>query len=207
MRPRLCLARASRGSRFDSEAVRVCPQSVIKNTPAASIAPTALKTGWLRKEGKGNKAFKRRFFVLWSTPDAVARMVGTNHTARSCQFTTRAAVLKDGVVGCAGGVQGRECDAGRGGDGLLREAGLASTQGLCDGGGRRALCQAAKEEAEGSGALYARRPVRCHDAIMAVGTGGTDFLTSVFCAGTGRRRVRSSSWCSAPRTTTTSSTG
>ena len=60
----------------------VCPQSVIKNTPAASIAPTALKTGWLRKEGKGNKAFKRRFFVLWSTPDAVARMVRTNHYAQ-----------------------------------------------------------------------------------------------------------------------------
>ena len=82
VRPRLCLARASRGSRFDSEAVRVCPQSVIKNTPAASIAPTALKTGWLRKEGKGNKAFKRRFFVLWSTPDAVARMVGQSHRPR-----------------------------------------------------------------------------------------------------------------------------
>jgi hypothetical protein len=32
-----------------------------------------MRTGWLRKEGKGNKAFKRRFFVLWSTSEALLR--------------------------------------------------------------------------------------------------------------------------------------
>lgn len=42
-------------------------------TPAVSLAPTAMRTGWLRKEGKGNKAFKRRYFVLWSTADALLR--------------------------------------------------------------------------------------------------------------------------------------
>lgn len=35
--------------------------------------PTAMRSGWLRKEGKGNKAFKRRFFVLWSTSEALLR--------------------------------------------------------------------------------------------------------------------------------------
>lgn len=29
-------------------------------------------TGWLRKEGKGNKSFKRRFFILWNTQYALA---------------------------------------------------------------------------------------------------------------------------------------
>ena len=36
--------------------------------------PTAIRSGWLRKEGKVNKAFKRRFFVLWSTADAKLRV-------------------------------------------------------------------------------------------------------------------------------------
>jgi hypothetical protein len=40
---------------------------------AASLVPTAMRTGWLRKEGKGNKAFKRRFFVLWSTSEALLK--------------------------------------------------------------------------------------------------------------------------------------
>ena len=106
VRPRLCLTHAFRGSWFDSVAVRVCPQSVIKNTPAASIAPTALKTGWLRKEGKGNKAFKRRFFVLWSTPDAVARMVRTNHVAQAAN-SRQAAVLKDVCRLCRGSSRAR----------------------------------------------------------------------------------------------------
>ena len=79
---------------------------MIKNTPAASIAPTALKTGWLRKEGKGNKAFKRRFFVLWSTPDAVARMVRTNHVAQAAN-SRQAAVLKDVCRLCRGSSRAR----------------------------------------------------------------------------------------------------
>jgi hypothetical protein len=41
---------------------------VAMRTPAAPLTATAIKAGWLRKEGKGNKSFKRRWFVLWTTP-------------------------------------------------------------------------------------------------------------------------------------------
>jgi hypothetical protein len=58
-----------------SELADVClpvPDSVRYDlAQAASLLPTAMRTGWLRKEGKGNKAFKRRFFVLWSTEHAL----------------------------------------------------------------------------------------------------------------------------------------
>ena len=62
-------------------------EQALKATPAESlkgIASGCLRSGWMRKEGSTNKAFKRRWFVLWRTPtlseDDEARSVGETTT-------------------------------------------------------------------------------------------------------------------------------
>jgi hypothetical protein len=47
-------------------------ENVVMQVPASMLGASAVRSGWMRKEGKGNKAFKRRWFVLWQEPEADA---------------------------------------------------------------------------------------------------------------------------------------
>ena len=98
---------------------------LLRTIPPAVLLPTAMRSGWLRREtGTARKQFKRLFFVLW------------RHEERDCEATVALLEREPGSPDTVGWGGAAWAWAGAG---QLSATCLHTVTNSCEGGGERML--------------------------------------------------------------------